>query len=775
MSPGWSKDPSPKFGDAQINGENGVVLLVHSQYGANTLEVTDGLERALADMQPVFAAGKITVQPRLFRPASFIETAIGNVRQSLLIGGALVLGVLFLFLLDARTAVISFASIPLSLLAAVAVLDHFGAAINTITLGGFAIAIGVVVDDAIIDVENILRRVRENRALPQPRPLFRVVLEASLEVRSAVVYATFIVALVFLPVLTMTGVQGKLFAPLGVAFILAILASLAVALTITPALCYAMLARVPPHAEPGYVRWLKALHRRWLAAAGRHPKTILLGALAVCVGALATLPFFGGEFLPEFREGHYVLHMAMVPGTSLEESLRLGRRVTRALLEHPKIRSVSQQAGRAEVGEDPWGTHMSELHVDLRPLGAEDAERVAGEIREILERFPGAQFRVLPFLAERMEEVISGATAPVVVNLFGNDLNALDQAAREVSRALGRIPGAAEVQMESQPGAPEMVVRLRPERLTQFGFRPGEVLAAIQTAYQGTPVAQVYEGNRVCEVEVILDPAARRRVEAVGALQLGNEERLRLPLRELADIYLSTARSTIVHEGAQRRQQVTCNIQGRAPGAFIAEVKNRLAKEASLPPGVYAVVAGSAAEQGRARRELLLHSALAGLGIIILLAVVFRHPRNLLLVLANLPFALVGGVLAVFAGGGLLSVGSLVGFVTLFGITMRNSIMMISHFEHLVRVEGMTWGEAAAMRGASERLLPVLMTALVTALGLLPLALGAGEAGREIEGPMALVILGGLATSTVLNLLVLPALALRYGRFERDQVEAVAE
>jgi CzcA family heavy metal efflux pump len=762
--------PEPKFGDAQIMGQRGVVVEVYGQYGANTMEVTRAVERALEELRPAVASQRITVEPRLFRPANFIEASLENVNQSLMIGGALVAVVLFFFLLDWRTAFISFTSIPLSLLATVIVLDRYGVSLNTLTLGGFAIAIGVVVDDAIIDVENILRRLRENLTLPQPRSLFQVVLDASLEVRSAVVYATFIVALVFFPILTMTGIQGKLFTPLATAFILAIVASLAVALTVTPALCLTMLSRTKLHDEPGYVRWLKDRHRRSLNAFSRQPKIVMGVALVMFLASAATLPFFGGEFLPEFKEGHFIVHMAALPGTSLEESLRLGQQVTQALLKNPHIRFVSQQAGRAENGEDTWGTHYSEMDVDLKPLGGEEAEGVVGEIRQTLEQFPGLTFRVMPFLAERMEETISGATAQVVVNIFGDNLDVLDQKAGEVRQVLAGINGATDVQVESQPGSPQLLMKLRQDRLTQFGFRPVQVLDAIQTAYQGTEIAQTYEGNRVFDVMVILDEASRRVSEKVGTLLIRNGEGLRMPLRELAEIYPTTGRYEIVHEGAQRRQQVTCNVRGRDMASFVQDAKKQIASRIAFPTGVYPVFGGSGLAEAGAKQELLLHSLIAGVGIVLLLAIVFGNRRNLSLVLANMPFALIGGVLAVFATGGSLSLGSLVGFVTLFGITMRNSIMMISHFEHLVQEEGMTWGLEAAIRGASERLLPILMTALVTALGLLPLAIGTGEAGREIEGPMAIVILGGLLTSTVLNLLVLPTLALRYGQFQKATI-----
>jgi Cu/Ag efflux pump CusA len=513
---------------------------------------------------------------------------------------------------------------------------------------------------------------------------------------------------------------------------------------------------------------LKGRYRRLLEAVTARPRLVIGAALGLCLGALATLPFFGGAFLPDLREGHFIVHMSAVPGTSLQESLRLGQRVTQELLRNPRIRSVAQQIGRAEKSDDTWGTHYTEMHVDLKPLAAAEAESVQTEIRQVLTKFPGVYFSIKTFLTERVEETLSGAGAQVVVNVFGEDLDLLDRKAQEVARVLAKIEGAVDVQVASPPGMPEVVVRLRPERLKQFGFQPVDVLDAVQTGYQGTVVGQTYEGNRVFDVTVVLDQALRREPEGIGALTLRNTEGLQIPLRELAEVYPTTGRYAILHDGARRRQAVTCNVRGRDPASFVAEARKKVAAEVGFPAGVYPVFAGVTEARARAQRELLLHSVIAGTGIVLLLALVFRRARNLLLVLANLPFALVGGVLAVFMTGGWLSVGSLVGFVTLFGITMRNSIMMVSHFEHLVRAEGMRWGVEAALRGASERLVPVLATALVTGLGLLPIALGSGEPGREIEGPMAIVILGGLVTSTVLNVLVLPTLALRYGRFESD-------
>ena len=758
--------PEPKSGDAQVNGVSGIVAGVHSAFGANTLEVTAGIERALEEMGPVLAAEGIKLHGRLFRPATFIERSLRHVNLSLLIGGGLVLAVLWVFLLDWRTAFISFASIPLSLLAGVVVLDRLGVSLNTLTLGGFAIAIGVVVDDAIIDVENILRRLRENAVRAEPRPVGRVVLEASLEVRSAVVYATFIVGLVFVPVLAMGGVGGRLFSPLAASFLLATAASLAVALSVTPALCLALLWRAGPHAEPRFLERLKAAHQRALMGVSRSPRLVTAGVVVMIAGAAATLPFYGGEFLPEFREGHLVLHQAAAPGSSLEHSIDMGKRVTAELLKDKRVLSVAQQAGRAELGEDTFGPHYSETHVELAELEGEEAEQIIADIRKPLLQFPGLSFKVMPFLVERMEETLSGATAGIVVKLHGDDLDALDQAARDVRRVMAGVRGAADVSADAHAGTPELVARLRPERAAELGFTPAAVMEAVEAAFQGAEAGQVFDGTRVTDVTVLLPAAERRDPERVGDLMLTSPAGLRAPLRDVADVFLAESRGAIVHEGARRRQQVTCNVAGRDSASFLAELKQRVRAGVVLPAGVYVAYGGSAEAQRGARRELLVHSLLAGAGIVMLLAVVFRNRRNLLLVLANAPFALAGGALAVFAGGGVLTVGSLVGFVTLFGISMRNSIMMISHFDHLVRHEGRPWNLQTAVRGAGERLAPILMTALVTGLGLLPLALGGGRAGGEIEGPMALVILGGLVTSTALNLLVLPVLALRHGEFE---------
>ena len=761
--------PVPPIGGALIMGKPGVIVQVSIQYGANALEVTQGVDRALSDLAPVFRSENIAVYPALFRAASFVETTISNVRFSLLLGGLLVAIVLALFLYNLRTAFISLTAIPLSLLIAIIVLQRLGVTLNTLTLGGLAIAIGEVVDDAIIDVENVFRRLNENRALGNPQSALEVILQASLEVRSAVVYATFVVALVFLPVLTMSGVQGRIFAPLGWAYILAIMASLAVALTVTPALCLMMLPNAEAAHETAFVRRLKSAHRRMLERASENPDLVLGGVAILCLIAIGTLPFFGGSFLPELQERSFVLHMVAVPGTSLAESMRAGSEVTRALLQNPHVESVAQRIGRAELGEDTLGPHESEFDVRLKPLAGDDVDDIENALRKTLASFPGYAFSMNSFLTERIQETLSGEQADVVVKIFGNDLDALDREASRTAAVLSRIRGATGVSVQSPGGMPQMVVRLDPVKLAQFGFRAVDVLDAIRTAYQGSNVAQIYDGARLFDVAVILDPDDRRRPESIKDLMLRDAEGQLMPLGELASVTLAPGRYAILHEGARRVQVVTCNVRGGDLTSFVAIAEREIRRQITLASGTYIEFSGAAEARAQSEHEILVNSLIAAVVIVCLLFIAFGDVRNLMLVLVNVPFAFVGGVLAALITGGFLSLGSLVGFVTLFGITMRNSIMMISHFDHLVSVEGATWGPETALRGASERLVPILMTAIVTALGLLPLALGSGAPGREIEGPMAIIILGGLFTSTALNLLVLPTLALRYGRFGSDR------
>ncbi len=755
-----------RFGDGSINGGPGVVLVVSGQLGSNTKEVASAVEAVLAGLAPTIAAEGLTLHPDLFRPAAFIDLAIRNITTALLVGAALVAGVLVLFLFDLRAAAISLTAIPLSLLTAIIVLDRFGFSINTLTLGGLAIALGEVVDDAIIDVENIGRRLRENRLRDSPRPVLDVVRDASLEVRHSMVYATFVVALVFAPVLTMSGLQGALFRPLGLAYVLATTASLIVALTVTPALTLALLARRDrPGQESGLLRRLRQGFGRLLVRLLPHPRAVGIVTALVCLGGLAVLPLFGTAFLPDFREGHFVVHMAAVPGTSLEESMRLGRLVSQAIARDPRVNSVAQRAGRAELSEDTWGTHYSEIEVEMKLLTGEEARTVEDSLRANLARFPGVSFAIRGFLTERIEETLTGSTAEVVIRLVGEDLDSLDLAAHRVAELARSVPGSADVQYDPPAVIPEVTLRLRPGAVQAAGLMGDDVLRDIETATRGTRVGQTFEGSRATDVVVLLEAEARRRPEDLRRLPLRAADGRFVTLGEVADLGRSSGRYMISHQGTRRVQTVTANTSGRDVAEFAGELESRLATPGLLPAGTYAELTGTAAAQRQAQQELLLHGLLAAAVILLLLWLAFAETGRLLLVLANLPFSLVGGVAAVALTGMTLSLGSLVGFVTLFGIATRNTVMLISHYDHLVTKEGASWGPETVLRGARERLGPILMTATVTGLALLPLALGSGDPGREIEGPMAIVIMGGLVTSTALSLFLLPTLALRYIRF----------
>ncbi|HEV3205086.1 MAG TPA: efflux RND transporter permease subunit, partial [Gemmataceae bacterium] len=494
----------------------------------------------------------------------------------------------------------------------------------------------------------------------------------------------------------------------------------------------------------------------------RELRLVLTATIILVVAAGYGLYQFGGEFLPELRENHFVVHMRGMPGTSLAQSLAAGGIVTRIIRENPAIVSVAQQTGRAELGEDTQGVEYSELEVDLKRLGAVDVQTtkkfIDGETRD---KFPGFSFETMPFLTERIKETISGSPAAVAIKVFGDDLTAITKAAQDIARKLRQVKGNVNVRLEAQEGAPELVVRIRPEDAARRGLRNLQILDAVHAAYQGAEIGQTFEANQIIDLVVILDPRVRNDPESVANLWL-TAPAGRLQLKQVADVFLSDGRFFIAHEGGLRRQQVTCNVQNRDIDSFVGEAEQAV-QEISQAPGVSVLFTGEHEAKRTAQRELLLWSVAAGAGILLFLWMAFGSVRNLVLVLLNLPFALVGGVAAVYLSGGILNVGSLVGFVTLFGITMRNGIMMVSHWEHLREVEGMAWGPDLVFRGARERLAPIVMTALVTGLGLLPIALGSGEAGREIEGPMALVILGGLVTSTALNLLVLPVLYRHFG------------
>ena len=765
--------PEPPFGDSRVQGEPDVLVSTGSQYGANTLEVTRRVEAALAELAPVFQARGVKVFAGLHRPANFIEVALRHVRNALLIGAALVVALLVLFLRSWRTAVISFVTIPLSLLIAVVALNQLGYTLNTMTLGGLAVAIGVVVDDAIIDVENIARRVRLATEGERRTAFDALVLNASVEVRRPIVLATVVVGLVFFPILLLPGIQGSFFAPLAAAFLLATFASLIIALTLTPALALLLMRHGAHITEPRWLRRLKIAQRRATRRLIPHGRMLLVASIVVGLLAMVVISRFGVELMPPFREGHFVAQLSAPAGVSLPEMTRLGERISRKILQIEGIDTVSLQVGRAEAGEDTWSPNRAELHIELKPdLAGAEQSRVEKALRETLKGFRGVQSEVVTFLGDRISESVSGETAAVQVNVFGPDLATLDRVAGEVAAQLRAIPGAADVQYQASSDVPTLSITPRADRLATFGLRPTDVLDSVTTAYAGVSVARIYEGNQSTAVRVLLDDATRSDPQSVRDLLIRTPSGRLVPLGSLADISLESGRDSILHDHGQRRQVVTLNPTTGDIVGFVKQAKAMLGEKVKLPPDVYLEFGGSAEAASAATRDLMTHGAAALIVIISLLMFAFGGWRTTALVLVNVPFALVGAVLAVVMTDASLSIGTLVGFVTLFGISARNSIMLMSHYEHLVRVEGHHWGRITALRGAKERVTPILMTAIVTALGVLPLAIGNGEAGQEVEGPMAIVILGGLVSSTLLNLLVMPAVAARYYRARRPAEDA---
>ena len=755
--------PALRSGDSLVMGKPGVILALASQYGANTLTTTRAVEHVLAELRPALIAQGIKITADLHRPANFIERALADLERALIIAAVLIIAVLLLFLRDWRAALIAFAALPLSLLAAVAVLGCMGQTLNTMTLGGLAVALGVLVDDAIIDLENILRRLRTQSGSESRRTRLSIITSASLEVRGPVVYATLVVIGVFVPELFASNVQGRFVAPLALAFILAVLASLLVAMTVTPALCALLLRTDQPPAD---ARWLvksKQMQLRAIDFTVRRLNWIITALSLGVAAALLALPYLGGIFMPEFREGHFVLQVSSsAAGTSLDEMMRLGAHISADVLKLPYVQSIAQQIGRAELGEDTWGSHQSEFHVELKPDAAIDQGTVQLQLREILRAYPGVQSEVVTFLGDRISESLSGETAQVSVKVFGDDLDQLDRVAGRIAHRLQHVAGIVDLQFKQQSETPTLSIRTLPRQLAAFGLTNQQVYDTVQTAYAGTVVGQTFANVRTVDAVLILPLAARQRPEELSRLMVDGPSGP-VALGQLAEITLSVQRYRIEHDGGQRRVAVTFNVDGRDLQAVVDDARRQLA-DLALPTGFFVEFAGAAQAARTTQRELVLYTTGAVAGIFLALFVAFRWRANAWLVLANLPFSLIGGVAAIAISGVGISLGSVVGLVTVFGISARNAILQLAHYEHLVGMEGGSWDGALVLRGANERFIPILMTAAVTALALAPLALSAWQPGQEIEGPMAITVLGGLLSSTVLNLLVLPALAQRFSR-----------
>jgi CzcA family heavy metal efflux pump len=754
--------PALRSGDSLIMGKRGILLSLASQYGANTLTTTLAVEKALTDLEPALKARGITLYSRLHRPANFIERALGDLQHSLIIAAILIVVVLLLFLRDWRAALIAFSAIPLSLLAAIAVLDHYGYTLNTMTLGGFAVALGVLVDDAIIGIENIMRRLRENSAAANPLPRLTVVRDASLEVRGPVIYATAVVIAVFLPELFTSSVQGHFVGPLALAFIFAVTASLLVAMTSTPALCALLLRRHEVHEEAGWLKRMKTWQTAAVHGVGSHFKLTLGFLIGLVVVAIAALPFVGGTFMPDFREGHFVLQVSSsLPGTSLDQMLDIGRRISADVLALPYVDTIEQEVGRAEMSEDTWGPHQCEFHVELKPDATIDESVAQETLRTILGKYPGLQSEVVTFLGDRMSESLSGETAQVAIKVFGDDLNNIDSAATAIVAALGKIPGIVDLQFKRQSGTPTIAIALKPQAMAALGVKAQDVLDTIEAAYAGQTVGQTYQDTRTVDVVTLLPDSLRHQPAGLANLTIATPLGP-VPLSKVATITPTEDRYSIEHDGGQRRVSVTFNVNKGSLSGVVAQAQQVIASKVKLPQNVFIEFTGAAAAEAQTRTELMLYSSLALAVILMILFVSFHWRVNSWLVMANLPFSLIGSVAAIAATGIGISLGSVVGLVTVFGVSARNAILQLAHYEHLVEVERHPWSLELVIRGANERLIPILMTAAVTALGLAPLAFGIHQPGQEIEGPMAITVLGGLISSTVLNLFVLPALTFRY-------------
>jgi len=750
----------PSFGEAMIGGRPGILVETSTQYGANTLDVTTALERRLDALAPTLARRGVEYHPALLRPASFIEAAIAKLRNSLLTGAVLVVLLLILTLRDWRAALVSFSSIPVALLATVWILSALGISLNTMTLGGLVVALGVVVDDAVIDVENIMRR----RRLALPGANIRaLIVAASLEVRRPVFYATAAVAVAFLPILMLSGLQGAFFRPLSIAFLLAVGLSLLVAMSATPALCALVMGAHTPRPEAAWLTRLKRIQRRIIERLYPHPSGVLAILLITGAAGIVLLPLLGARLLPDFREDYLIAHASLRPGIALTETARVGRRIASQLAAISGVKSVAEQIGRAENGQDPDAPNKSEFEVQIDPEHGATAEEIEAAIRKVFDDFPNQLVEIYSVLAERIGETLAGESASFFVSVFGPDLDRDDAVAGEIAAALERLPNSGAVRLKVPPRQPELKLELRPDALALYGLQAADVLHTVNAAYHGTVAAQLSQSDRSVPIAVRIAGSAATP-DAVSRLLLRPRDGALVPLSAVAGLEVISARSLIDHEDGLRRQVVITNPKTSDLSGYAEAAKRAIAAHVHLPADVYLRFGGSAEAQAAAAHELLLHSAAALVLIVLLLALGFGYTRHVVLVLVALPSTLIGGVAAVAVTGGSLSLGAMVGFVALFGMAARNTILLVSHYDHLVSAEGNAWNLAAALRGAEERLTPVLLTALLTGLALLPVAIQTHQPGHEIEGPMAVVILGGLVSSTLVSLLLVPPLAARWLR-----------
>jgi CzcA family heavy metal efflux pump len=750
----------PRFGDALIGGKPGILIETSTQFGANTLEVTRALEQRLDALAPALARQGVQYHPALLRPASFIESAIEKLRNSLALGAVLVIALLLITLRDWRGALVSFSAIPLALLTTVWILEAWGLSLNTMTLGGLVVALGVVVDDAVIDVENILRRRRDAAPDVDIGELF---IGASLEVRRPVFYATAAVAVAFLPILMMSGLQGAFFRPLSISFLLAVGLSLLVAMSATPALCVLVMSTHVPKPEAGFLRYLKRRQLEAITWLHKRPRALVAILLVTGLAGILCLPLLGARFLPDFRENYLIAHASLRPGVSLTETTRIGQQISKGLIAIPGVKSVAEQIGRAENGQDPDAPNKSEFEVQIDPQKGHSAGEIESAIRDVFDDFPNQLVEIYSVLAERIGETLSGESAPFSISVIGSDLDTDDRVGAQIVAVLQGLPQSGTVRLTVPPREVELHLELLPQQLALYGLQAADVLQTVNAAYHGSAAAELNQADRSIPVVVRIahasaDPAA------VGALLLRGRDGALTALSSVAKISMSLGRSLVDHQDGLRRQIVVASPKGADQTGYARLAREAIAAKVSLPPGVFLRYGGAAEAQTSARNELLLHSGAALVLIVVLLALAFGHARHVLLVMLSLPSTLIGGVVAVALTGGTLTLGAMVGFVALFGMAARNTILLVSHYDHLVHEETQAWNLDTASRGAEERLTPVLLTALLTGLALLPVALQLHQPGHEIEGPMAVVILGGLVSSTLVSLLLIPPLAAQWLR-----------
>jgi CzcA family heavy metal efflux pump len=749
------------------NAQPAVVLGVQKQPGANTLELTARLDAVLEEMQKGLPPG-MKIDKTVFRQADFIERSLENLTAALRDGAILVVVVVVVFLMNIRAAGITLLAIPLSVVTAVMAMNWFGFTLNTMSLGGIAIAIGELVDDAIIDVENVIRRLRENGAKPEAerRPPLEVVYLASSEIRRSVVFATLIVVLVFLPLFALESVEGRLLVPLGFAYIVSLGASLVVALTVTPVLCSLLLttSKSTGRGEDSWlVRHLKELYRPVLNWSLDHPGWIVASSLLLLIGAMAALGGMGRAFLPEFNEGTLTVSVVTLPGTSLADSDSLGRGLERILLSIPEVASTARRTGRAELDEHVQGVESAELDVRLQMKERGKAE-VLAEIRERATLLPGTNVTLGQPISHRIDHMLSGTRANVAVKIFGDDLGVLRTVARQVENAMRGIPGVVDLSMEQQTDIPTLRVRARPEDAARAGLQPGEVSARMQTMLVGMEVNRVLEGQHSVPLVVRYPEIVDRDLEGIGQTLLDTPSGAKVPLASVADVYEDRSPNFISREGVQRKIVVQCNVAGRDLRSVVREIEAKVAGEVPVPPGYRVEYGGQFESEAAATQRLLVLGAGVVVAILLILATAFGSTKDALIIMLNLPLALVGGVAGVYVAGGILSVASIIGFITLFGIATRNGIMLIAHIRHVREAEGVTDWRQAVLIGSSERLAPILMTALAAGLALVPIAMGMNQPGSEIQAPMAMVILFGLISSTALNMVVVPAVYYAVGR-----------